>query len=63
MAETFAHHRPAALALLSSVPALSHKEGGFLGHVVVAPDISVRQRAWLVKLLNRHALPPLVVGE
>lgn len=59
MAEPFPHHRPAALALLSTVPTLSHKEGGFLGHVVVAPDISARQRAWLVKLLDRHALPPL----
>lgn len=59
MADPFAHHRPAALALLSSVATLSHKEGGFLGHVVVAPDISVRQRAWLVKLLERHSLPPL----
>lgn len=63
MADPFPHHRAAALALLSSVPTLSHREGGFLGHVVVAPDISVRQRAWLVKLLERHALPPLVDGE
>lgn len=56
---SYSNHRTAALALLSSVATLSHKEGGFLGHVVVAPDISVRQRAWLVKLLDRHALPPL----
>lgn len=58
----FSHHRPAALALLSECPDLSHKAAGFLGHVCVAPALSGRQRDWLVKLLDRHGLPPLAEG-
>ena len=41
---------------------IPHKAAGFLGHVCVAPEISERQRGWLVKLLARNGLPPLV-GE
>ena len=58
----FPHHRPAALCLLNSVPDLPHKAAGFLGHVCVAPVLSDRQRAWLVKLLQRHHLPDLADG-
>lgn len=58
----FPHHRPAALALLSQCPDLPHKAAGFLGHVCVAAAISDRQRAWLVKLLDRHGLPDLAEG-
>lgn len=61
-AETFPHHRSAALALLNEQPGLSHKEGGFLGHVVVADAITPKQRDWLAKLLERHAMPALVGG-
>ena len=55
----FAHHRKAALALLSECPDLSHKAAGFLGHVCVSPALSDKQRDWLSKLLERHELPPL----
>jgi len=58
----FPNHRAAALALLSGCPDLSHKAAGFLGHVCVAPVTSDRQRAWLVKLLDRYGLPPLAEG-
>jgi hypothetical protein len=58
----FPHHRKAALALLNEVPGLSHKEAGFLGHVCVAPDLSDKQRGWLVKLLDRHDMPSLAEG-
>lgn len=53
----FPDYRLAALALLNSCPSLKHKEAGFLGHVCVAPDLSDKQRDWLVKLLERHGLP------
>ena len=59
----FPPHRPAALALLSERPDLSHKEAGFLGHVCVAPGLSVKQRDWLAKLLDRHGQPPLAEGD
>lgn len=62
MTEPFPHHRPAALALLAGVPDLAHKAAGFLGHVCVAPDLSGKQRDWLVKLLAKHRLPPLADG-
>lgn len=58
----FNHHRQAALALLSECQALSHKEAGFLGHVCVALNLSERQKSWLAKLLEKHALPPLLEG-
>lgn len=58
----FLHHRPAALALLSHCPDLPHKTAGFLGHVCVAAVLSVRQRAWLVKLLEQAGLPPMTEG-
>lgn len=58
----FPHHRDAALALLSGCTDLSHKAAGFLGHVCVAAVLSERQREWLVKLLERHDLPPLAEG-
>jgi hypothetical protein len=58
----FPSHRNAALALLNDEPGLSHKEAGFLGHVCVAPDLSDKQRGWLVKLLDRHAMPSLSEG-
>jgi hypothetical protein len=53
----YSHHRPAALALLSHCPDLSHKEAGFLGHVCVALALSDKQRDWLAKLLAKHGLP------
>ena len=59
---SFPSPRDAALALLTERPSLSHKEGGFLGHVCVAPTISPRQRDWLTKLLERNGLPPLSNG-
>lgn len=55
----FPHHRPAALALLTKCLDLPHKTAGFLGHVCVALTLSDRQRAWLIKLLIQHGLPPL----
>lgn len=58
----FPHHRPAALALLTKCPDLSHKEAGFLGHMCVAVTPSEKQLAWLAKLLDRKGLPPLKVG-
>lgn len=58
----FPHHRAAALALLSECSDLQHKAAGFLGHVCVASVLSDRQRDWLVKLLDRHGLPPLAEG-
>lgn len=58
----FPNHRTAALALLSQCTELPHKAAGFLGHVCVAPILSDRQRAWLVKLLERYGLPPLAEG-
>lgn len=59
----FTNHRSAALALLAQCPDLPHKTAGFLGHVCVAPELSAKQRDWLVKLLDRYGLPPLAVGE
>ncbi len=56
-----ASHRSAALDLLTHCPC-SHKEGGFLGHVAVADDLSDRQTDWLVKLLARNGRPPLAQG-
>ena len=61
-ANPFQHHRQAAVALLQARDDIPHKAAGFLGHVCVAPEISERQRGWLVKLLARNGLPPLV-GE
>ncbi|WP_298018311.1 hypothetical protein [uncultured Parasphingopyxis sp.] len=55
-------HRRAALALLGEKPDLKHKEAGFLGHVCVAADLTPKQRDWLVKLLERHGLPPVATG-
>ena len=62
MAKPFAHHRPAALALLNAYPTLSHKVAGFLGHVCVAPVLTDRQRDWLAKLLDQHGQPPMADG-
>jgi len=61
--QPYLHHRTAALALLSGCPDLPHKAAGFLGHVCVAPVLSGRQLAWLVKLLSRNELPPLAQGD
>lgn len=58
----FPNHRAAALALLQHCPAIPHKTAGFLGHVCVALDLSVKQRDWLVKLLDGHGLPQLAEG-
>lgn len=58
----FSHHRLAALALLGQRPDLQHKAAGFLGHVCIAPVLTDRQRNWLVKLLQRYELPPLIDG-
>jgi hypothetical protein len=62
MTDAFPNHRAAALALLTECPDLPHKAAGFLGHVCVAPELSERQRDWLVKLLDRHDLPALAEG-
>jgi hypothetical protein len=59
----FKHHRDAALVLLNNCPNLSHKEAGFLGHVSVASDLSVKQADWLTKLLTKHDLPTLEKGN
>jgi hypothetical protein len=59
----FAHHRQAALALLSKRPDLRRKDAGFLGHVCVAVALTDRQRGWLADLLAASDLPPLVDGE
>lgn len=63
MAEVFSDHRSAAVALLGSASGLSRQEGGFLGHVAVADQITERQRRWLGKLLEQHSLLPLRTGE
>ena len=55
----YPHHRLAALELLQACPDLPHKTAGFLGHVCVASELSVRQRDWLLKLLERNDLPSL----
>ena len=47
-------HRKAALVLLNGVPTLPHKTAGFLGHVCVAPDLSDKQSAWLIKLVAQY---------
>jgi len=60
--QPFKHHRQAALALLVHCPDLPHKAAGFLGHVCVAPALSLKQRDWLVKLLARYGQPPLAEG-
>jgi hypothetical protein len=60
--QLLSHHRQAALTLLSECPDLPHNAAGFLGHVCVAPVLSERQRAWLVKLLARNDMPPLTEG-
>jgi hypothetical protein len=60
---TFKHHREAALALLCQVEGLSHRVGGFLGHAAVAPELTARQRKWLVALLERHGLAPLAQAD
>lgn len=59
----YPNHRTAALALLTQCTDLPHKTAGFLGHVCVAPELSTKQRDWLVKLLERQGLPPLAGGE
>lgn len=59
--EAHTNHRSAALDLLTHCP-MTHKEGGFLGHVVVADDLSDRQVDWLIKLLARNGRPPLAQG-
>lgn len=60
--QPFQHHRQAALALLTRCPKLPHKAAGFLGHVCVAPNLTERQRDWLLKLLDKYNLPPLAAG-
>lgn len=51
--------RHAALDLLNNCTDLSFKEGGFLGHCAVTDALTERQRAWLVKLLDRKGRAPL----
>ena len=55
------NHRSAALDLLIHCK-ISHKEGGFCGHVAVADDLTAKQVDWLVKLLARHGRTPLAQG-
>ena len=63
MADTFTEPKAAALALLNAPGPYSRQAGSFLGQVVVDPTpLSEKQRAWLDKLLDRAALPPLVEG-
>jgi hypothetical protein len=63
MTAAFNSHRAAALALLNSDHAnLNRKSAGFLGQVTVDEELSVKQREWLVTLLQRNGLPPLA-GE
>jgi len=49
-------HRALALRLLSEVRTLSHKEGGFLGHVVVASDLTEKQANWLGLIAERNGI-------
>lgn len=61
--DAFYCHRDAALALLNEAEGLSRQAGSFLGQLVVDPTpMSVKQAAWLDKLLERSALPPFVGG-
>jgi hypothetical protein len=60
---TVVNHRKAALALLNTFPTLPHKEAGFLGHVCVAPELSDKQSAWLLKLVARHGIADALISD
>jgi hypothetical protein len=60
MAEPFASHRDAALALLNTGERLTRKAGSFLGQLAVDPmPMTDAQFSWLDTLLERAGLPPL----
>jgi hypothetical protein len=58
MAEAFADHGTAALALITTAP-LTVKEGGFVGQMIFSDIMSSKQARWLDILLDRHALPSI----
>ena len=55
----FHDHRTAARALLTHAD-LKPREGQFCGGLAFDPQpLTIRQRAWLDALLDRHGLSPL----
>jgi hypothetical protein len=50
--------RSAALALLNTAP-LSAKEGGFVGQMAFADQMTPKQARWFDILLERHGLSAL----
>ena len=64
MADPFANHRDAALAVLSSDGKLTPKAGRFLGQIVVDPSLLTKKQAdWLDCLLKRAGFSPFVGGR
>ncbi|WP_298196583.1 hypothetical protein [Novosphingobium sp.] len=60
MSAPFTDHRAAARELLT-IPALSEREGQFVGGLCYrAQDLTEKQANWLRILLERHGLPPFV---
>ncbi|MBD3761468.1 hypothetical protein [Rhizorhabdus sp.] len=58
MANPYATHHEAALALLNSGTRLSRRAGSFLGQLVVDPaPMTPAQEDWLSQLLERAGLP------
>jgi hypothetical protein len=63
MADSFACHRAAALALLNSGERLTRKAGSFCGQLAVDPTpMTPAQQSWMATLLERASLPPLASG-
>lgn len=51
-------YRSLALALLNTAE-LTVKEGGFVGQMAFATEMSPKQRRWFNILLDRHGLKPI----
>jgi len=63
MTAPFTVPRDAALALFNADAPLTRKAGGFLGQLVAdSSPLTSAQRDWLLSLLERAGLPPLVDG-
>lgn len=63
MNAAFPSVRMAALAVINSGADLKQHEGQFLGGIAFTDnELTDRQRAWLVRLLDRHGLASLAEG-